>query len=534
MIEIGLIFTAFIILACVLLNNASFKMGIPMLLAFMLLGILFGNNGLIPLRFDNYEFAENVSTIALIFIMFYGGFGTRWKSAKPVATASALLASLGVVFTAALTGVFCRSVLHWDWLESLLMGAVVGSTDAASVFSILRSRKLGLKNNTAPLLEVESGSNDPFSYMLTILLITLINGGGNAGEFIWMLIKQLAFGAGFGVLIAWLTTKLLRRMSFSTSGFDSLFMLAVALFSYAIPSSIGGNGYLSAYLAGIIIGNADFPGKKNLVGFFDGLTGLMQVIIFFMLGLLAHPDQMHKVIVPALAIFMFMLIVARPVTVGLILGPFRKFGFKQQLYIALGGLRGAASIVFAIIAVVACPNLEHDILNVVFCIVLLSIALQGSLLPWAAKKLDMVDKEADVMKTFNDFSEETDLYFSEIVVGKDNPWLNLQIKDIVKPRNMLFCLVIHADGSSTVPNGDTVLVEDDRIIMCTKAFRSEKTLKLIEHTVEKDSKHAGKPLRDYDTGKNQVVLIKRKDDNIIPNGDTVILPGDILFLNIAK
>ena len=140
MIEIGLIFTAFIILACVLLNNASFKMGIPMLLAFMLLGILFGNNGLIPLRFDNYEFAENVSTIALIFIMFYGGFGTRWKSAKPVATASALLASLGVVFTAALTGVFCRFVLHWDWLESLLMGAVVGSTDAASVFSILRSR----------------------------------------------------------------------------------------------------------------------------------------------------------------------------------------------------------------------------------------------------------------------------------------------------------------------------------------------------------------------------------------------------------
>ena len=192
-----LILVAVIIVSCVLLNNASFRIGMPVLLAFIMLGMVFGNNGLVPVPMDSdgRAFVGDICTVALIFIMFYGGFGTSWKSARPVVTEAALLSSVGVILTAGITGVFCHFALRWTWLESLLMGAVVSSTDAASVFSILRSRKLGLKNHTAPLLELESGSNDPCSYMLTIIVLSLIGGDVSVGHTLWLFFSQLVFGA---------------------------------------------------------------------------------------------------------------------------------------------------------------------------------------------------------------------------------------------------------------------------------------------------------------------------------------------------
>ena len=527
---------AVIIITCVLLNNASLKIGMPVLLAFILLGIVFGNNGLFPVHFEDYSFAENICTVALIFIMFYGGFGTRWESARCVALPAGLLASFGVFLTAGLTGLFCPFALGWGWVESLLMGSVVSSTDAASVFSILRSRKLGLKNNSAPMLEIESGSNDPCSYMLTIIMLSIMTGGGTSvGKVAWMLFSQLAFGAGFGILIAKAGIWALKRIKFPTSGFDSLFILAIALLSYSIPSLVGGNGYLSAYLVGIMLGNANFHGKRNLVSFFDGVTGLMQVLIFFMLGMLARPAMMHKVILPALGIFLFMLLVARPVAVSAILAPFRKYGFKQQALISFVGLRGAASIVFAIFATVDNDVLQNDILNVVFCIVLLSISLQGFLLPLVAKKLGQLDDDADVMKTFNDFSEETDLYFSKIMISEDNPWKGACIKDMGLPRDILFCMLVRPDGTSVVPRGNTVLHEGDSVIMCTKAFRSDASFRLVEQEVSKSSHLAGMTIKEYsESGHNQVVLIKRGGASIIPNGRTVLCEGDVMFLNMGR
>jgi len=531
-----LCFVAFVIVVCVLLNNASNKIGMPVLLAFILLGIVFGNNGLIPIKFEDYSFAENISTVALIFIMFYGGFGTRWESARSVALPAGLLASIGVVITAGLTGLFCHFVLKWNWLESLLMGSVVSSTDAASVFSILRSRKLGLKNNTAPMLEIESGSNDPFSYMLTVIMISLLSGDISGGKVVWMLFSQLVFGAGIGLIIAKIGVYALKRINFSTSGFDSLFIFAIAIFSYAVPQAVGGNGYLSAYLVGIILGNTEFPGKRNQVNFFDGITGLMQVLIFFMLGLLARPAMMHKVALPAIGIFLFMLLIARPVAVSAILAPFGKYSFRQQLCVSFVGLRGAASIVFAIFATVGSQiSLQNDILNVVFCIVLLSISLQGYLLPIVARKLKMIDEGADVMKTFNDFSEETDVHFSEIVITADNPWKDTMVKDIVKPKNILFCMLTKPDGSTLVPRGNTILREGDTVIMCTKAFRSERTLKLVEETIPEGSRMVGMTIQDYSISeKSQIVLIRRKGSSVIPNGGTTLKAGDKLFINLGK
>ena len=526
-----LIFIAVVIFTCVLLNNASSKVGVPVLLAFIVLGILLGNNGILPIHFEDYGFAEKICTVALIFIMFYGGFGVRWNAVKGIAVEAGLLATVGVAFTAGLTGLLCHFILHWGWLESFLMGSVVSSTDAASVFSVLRSRKLGLRNHTAPLLEIESGSNDPMSYMLTAVMLSLMQGEVSGGKVLWMMFSQIVFGAGLGLLIAQAASWLVKRISFATSGFDSLFIFAVALIAYALPSALGGNGYLSAYIVGIVLGNTEFRGRREMVSFFDGLTGLMQVVIFFLLGLLARPAMMNKVILPALAIFAILFFVSRPLSILTVLTPFRKYPFRQQALISFVGLRGAASIVFAISATVGNTLLQNDIFNIVFCIVLLSIALQGTLIPFVAKSLNMIDETSDVMTTFSDFSDETDMQFSEIQISASSPWLNRQVKDLGIPKTILLCMLVHPDGTKVIPNGYTVLQEGDVVILCSKAYHGEHTLRIVEYVVPSYNKYIGKSIKDYPTSKNQIILLRRGEESIIPHGDTILQAGDKLYIN---
>lgn len=526
-----LIFIAVVITTCVLLNNASNRIGVPVLLAFILLGMLFGNNGLFPVKFDDYSFAEQTCTAALILIMFYGGFGTRWSTSKGVAVEASLLATVGVILTAGLTGLFCHFALKWPWIESFLMGSVISSTDAASVFSILRSRKLGLKNGTVPLLEIESGSNDPCSYMLTVIMLSLLKGEANGSGVVGMLFAQLGFGILFGVIIAFAAVFMMKRMHFATSGFDSLFILAVALFAYAIPTLVGGNGFLSAYLVGIILGNEDIPGKKELVNFFDGITGLMQVLIFFMLGLLARPAMLGKCILPALAIFFVMLLLSRPISIALLLTPFGKYGFRQQMLVSFSGLRGAASIVFAIVAAVGNDLLQNDIFNIVFCIVLLSIAFQGSLIPYVARKLDMIDASADVMTTFNDFSDKVDIQFSDVEILPDSPWCDKKVMDLHLPNNIILCSHIRQDGSRSIPNGRSVLREGDHVVIGSKTFRSDHPLTILKHQVSSSSRWIGRTLSEYPHGSDQVIMIVRGTESVIPNGNTVINPNDILYIN---
>ena len=307
-----LLITAVVIFACVFLSKVSSRLGIPMLLAFILLGMLFGSDGILKIPFDNYAFAEQICTVALIFIMFYGGFGTNWQQAKSVAVKAGLLSTAGVVITAALTGVFCHYALHIAWVESMLIGALIGSTDAASVFSVLRSKRLSLRYNTASLLEVESGSNDPCAYMLTVTFIAIAQGSASGGQIGLLIVKQMLFGILFGGLIAAAAVLLLKKIKFSTAGFDMVFVVGIAVIGYALPAVFGGNGFLSVYIAGIVLGNTEIRNKRNLVNFFDGLTGLMQMLIFFLLGLLAFPSRLPQVVIPALLIAVFLTFVARP------------------------------------------------------------------------------------------------------------------------------------------------------------------------------------------------------------------------------
>lgn len=531
MTTLFLVLIVVVILTCIWLNNISARIGVPTLLAFIMLGIVFGNVGAIPVRLDDHSFAKDLCTVALIFIMFYGGFGTRWEAVKPVVRESVLLASVGVIVTAGLTGLFCHFALRWGWAESFLLGAVVSSTDAASVFSILRSKKLGLKNDTAPMLEMESGSNDPCAYMLTAIMISVLNGTASGGSLVWIVFAQIVFGAGLGYGIAKAASWALQRMKFSTDGFDTLFIFAVAIAAYAVPDLLGGNGYLSAYIVGIMLGNEEFKGKRSLVGFFDGLTGLMQVLIFFVLGLLARPDQLHQAILPALAISVFLLFVARPAAVMGILTPFRKYPFKQQVLISFVGLRGAASIVFAIMAITGVEILDTELFNIVFCIVLISISLQGSLIPRAARRLEMLDTGADVMKTFNDYSENTEMQFSQISIGSGSAWDGKRVMELGLPKNVLIALVIRR-AVRIIARGDTLLQAGDKAIVVTRAFEDTQTY-LVEKTVKPGGKRAGHAINEF-ANEGLVLLVKRGEREIIPNGDTVLETGDVLVILKAK
>lgn len=532
-----------VIFLCVLLNKVSSRLGIPMLLAFIILGMVFGSDGLFKISFTNYTVAEQLCSTALIFIMFYGGFGTKWSAAKPVAVQSFLLSTVGVVFTAAFTAVFCRFVLHISASESFLIGAVISSTDAASVFYILRSKKLNLKNNTASLLEAESGSNDPMSYMLTIIALSILEQqsggqGKSAVSLIYLIISQLLYGAAFGIAFGMLSALILRKFKFSEAGFDSAFVIGAAVLSYALPSLIGGNGYLSAYIAGIILGNSAIPHKKPLVHFFDGITGLVQMFVFFLLGLLATPSDIYKVLFPSVAIALFLTLASRPLAVFLLLTPFR-FPVRQQLLVSWAGLRGAASIVFAVMAVSAIQGyphggLQHDLFHIVFCIVLFSILVQGSLLPFAAKSLKMIDDSTNVLHTFNDYPDEIPVRFIQVTQPKEHPWNGQEIKDLVLPPETLLVLILRG-AERLIPRGRTVIQSGDILVLAARVFTEQtndaaREEELVEIPIGKLHDWAGKTLAEIASEKMFIVLIKRNSRLIIPKGDTRLAAGDVLVV----
>ena len=532
-VTVFLLVSAIVIVLCVILNNISNKIGIPMLLAFILLGMVFGSDGVVKIAFDNFGITENICTVALIFIMFYGGFGTRWKEARPVVVKAGILSTAGVVLTAGLTGLFCHYVLNMPAELGFLIGAVLSSTDAASVFSILRSRKLGLKNNTASLLEIESGSNDPCSYMLTVIMIAVIEGTTSGGRIAYMVFAQIVYGAAIGLAIAVGSVWLMKRFRSSTAGFDTLFVLAVALFSYTIPNLVGGNGYLSAYIVGIILGNSNIRGKKSLVPFFDGLTNLMQIIIFFLLGLLSFPSQLPAVAIPAILIALFMTFIARPATVFAIMSPF-KCKWRQQMLVSFVGLRGAASVVFAIMALPASRQLtgnEYDLFNIVLMIVLLSISLQGSLIPAVARGLKMTSSEEDILKTFTDYSDNMDVSFVQLNISEHDPWNGKVIKDLPIPRDTIIAAILR-NGKAIVPSGRTKIQADDTVIMSARDFDDENIIRLSERKIEKGNEWIGKKVFQYSPDSNEViVLIKRGSRAIIPRGNTVIHKNDVMVIN---
>lgn len=526
-----LLFCGVVLVACILASRFSQRAGVPALLLFMALGMLFGSDGLLRIPFDDFKAAEQICSVALIFIMFYGGFGTRWEAAKPVAARAVVLSTLGVAVTALLTALFCFFALNFSPLASFLTGAVISSTDAASVFSILRSKKLSLRDHTASLLELESGSNDPVSYMLTMIALSLM-GVGESGNLIWMVFAQVVFGAALGLAVAWLSILVLRRLTLS-DGLDSIFVLAAALLAYALPAAVGGNGYLGAYLAGILLGNARIPHKAALVHFFDGLTGLAQILIFFLLGLLAFPRQMPQVLLPAVAIALFLTLVARPAAVFLLLKPFR-CSLRQCLLVSWAGLRGAASIVFAIMALASGAEIGHDLFHIVFCISLLSVAVQGSLLPLVARRLDMVDTEDSVSRTFNDYQDQRQLHLTRFRIGPGHPWEGKPVGECHLPADALV-VTIRRGEESLIPNGSTVICAGDLLVVSTPVYQDDGGVSLRELPVAEHKDWIGRTIRELNLPAEVLIVLVRRADGTtaVPKGGTVLHPGDTLVVSEA-
>lgn len=530
MIE-NLILVGFVIVLCILINRFASKLGIPSLLVFMALGMCFGVNGLFKIQFDDYPMSEIICSVCLIFIMFYGGFGTNFKAARPVVIRSALLATVGVVMTAALVGCFVHLFLNLPWLQSLLIGSVIASTDAASVFNILRFKNLNLKYNTASLLELESGSNDPVSYMLTIVLITTMTGGSLSLPA--LLFRQLFFGISFGLMIGKLSVEVLKRFNFSVEQGETIYVFAIAMLAYAIPSALGGNGYLSVYLAGISMRNSVFPKKRNLVHFFDVITGVAQMMIFFLLGLLVTPSQLPEVFFPALAIMLFMTFIARPITITALLLPFGS-PWGQIGLVSWSGLRGVASIVFAILVVLAEVPLHYNLFNLVFCIVLFSISLQGSLLPQIAKKMNMLDRSADVRRTFNDYQEDSDVCFIKIHIDPQHPWINLKLCELTIPSEFLIAMILRQEGN-LVPNGNTIIHQGDLLVIAAQEFIDNENLTMQEITLDKNHKWTHHTLKEISVSQGTlIVMIRRGQQTIIPSGDTFLMDQDTLVIASFK
>ncbi len=526
----NLLLTALIIISCLVLNRVSNKLGIPMLLAFIVLGMFFGSDGLLKIPFDNFFMAEELCSIALIFIMFYGGFGTKLSQARPILVKSVLLSTLGVLMTAALVGLFCHFVLRFPLFESFLIGSVLSSTDAASVFSILRSKKLNLKYNTASMLEVESGSNDPCAYMLTVIILTLMGGQETQINLFGLVFAQIFYGVIFGIGIAYLALWIYKRFEFKESGYTAIFMVAIALTAFALPVQFGGNGYLSVYIVGVMMGNKRIQGKKALVNFFDGITGLMQMFLFFLLGLLSYPSQMLTILAPAIAIALFLTFVARPVTIFAILSPFG-CELSQKLLVSWSGLRGAASIVFAVTATISPAYTSNDIFHIVFQIVLFSILFQGSLIPFIARKLNMIDAHEDVMKTFTDYSDEVPIEFIEFTINETHQWAGKYIREILLPPDTILVLILR-NREELIPRGNIKLEVEDTLILSAKSPRKIDGIALYETTV--GATHEWRDHKVKDLVKDPAMLIvhiRRKGRVVIPVGDTVIKSGDVLVMN---
>jgi potassium/hydrogen antiporter len=450
-----------ILLICAISSKVLYKYGIPTLIIFLAIGMLMGSDGIGGIYFDNSRLAKELCNIGLIFIMFSGGFDTSWKTAKPIALSAGVLATLGVVLTAFLVGVFAHLALGLTLLEGMLLGSIISSTDAASVFSILRSKKLNLKNGLAPMLEMESGSNDPIGYMLTIIFLGLLLGHG---ENIWLLVfLELAVGALIGIVLGKIAVWIINRINLDIEGLYSIIVIGVALISYSGASLLHGNGFLAVYITALIMGNSRLVHKVSLVRYFDGISWLTQILLFFTLGLLVFPSRLPGVALTGIAVAVFLTFVARPIAVFCSLSIFKR-PIKEQMLVSWVGFRGAASIVFATYPLTAGLPVADMIFNTVFFVALVSVVVQGTLFIPIAKKLDLIGEDETVLKTFTDYSGEMHAELLEIKIPDGSPLSGKAIMDTDIPAEILIVMIRRA-GKFITPRGATVLKTGDTMML---------------------------------------------------------------------
>ncbi len=494
--ELFLLVGSVILIFSVLAGKAGFRFGLPSLLLFLGVGMLFGSDGL-GIQFNSPQIAQFIGTLALSIILFSGGMDTKIAEIKPIASQGVVLATFGVLATTFVTGGFiyliCHLSNHFSSLsfpESLLLAAVMSSTDSASVFSILRSKNVYLKENLRPTLELESGSNDPMAYLLTIILITFIQSGGmSIPQAILMLVLQLVIGALGGYLLGKMTVWVVNKINISNGSLYPILILAFSFFIFSVVTLCKGNGYLAVYIAGLVFGNSRIVHKRSIATFFDGFTWLWQIVMFLTLGLLVNPHELLPVTHIGLGIGIFMILVARPVSVFLSLLPYKNFSFRAKLYISWVGLRGAVPIIFATYPLIAGIEHAHLFFNIVFFITILSLIIQGTTVTYAAQKLGLVDKP-EAQDAFGiDLGDDIRSAMSEIdvtpnVLAHGNCLMELDLPDHT------LVVMVKRNARYFIPKGNTLLKENDKLLVISdddKALLSSyEKLGIKEYTLKKN------------------------------------------------
>lgn len=475
-IELYLLITAFMLLLSVLSSKLSNTFGIPSLFIFLGIGMIAGSDGILGIQFDNAELAQHIGTLALIFILFGGGMDTKWKEIKPILKQGIVLATLGVLLTAFVVALGVYFLFDFTFLEALLLGAIISSTDAAAVFAILRAKGIDLKKRLGPLLELESGSNDPMAIFLTVAILQIILFPQEASVTDWILKFFLQFfiggvlGYAFGIVLPYI----MNRIHLSFYGLYPVFTIGWILLLFALTSILGGNGFLAVYLAGIAVNTKEFIHKKNLIGFHDGLSWIMQITVFLALGLLVFPSQLPDVALPALAIALWLMFVARPIGVFISMS-FSKFCVREKLFISWVGLRGAVPIVLATYPFLV--NFEHSalIFNTVFFIVLSSILIQGTSLPFIARLL-----KVEVIKPKKDGILASPLLkntLNQLYIEEDSKFIGKSIIELELPQDFLI-LLVNRQNQYFKPTGSTILnLNDMLLIQCNSEKRYKQLLK---------------------------------------------------------
>jgi len=461
-----LLIASVLIFISVLAGKTSFRIGVPTLILFLAVGMLAGSEGIGKIPFDDPGLAKFIGIVALNFILFSGGFETDWNSVKPIMWQGIALSVMGVLLTALSIGLFVWWVTDFTIYEGLLLGAIVSSTDAAAVFSILRSKSLALKGHIRPTLEFESGSNDPMAYILTIVFIGLVqNGEQSFWPVLLMFFTQLLLGGAFGYLFGLGSKYVINHIKLDYEGLYPVLSITLMILTYSVTTAIGGNGFLAVYISALYLGHQDLMHKRTIMKMFDGLAWLMQIILFVVLGLLVFPSHIVPVIGIGLLVSAFLIFIARPVSTFLILAFFR-VRTRTKLFISWVGLRGAVPIVFATYPLMAGLEKAEMIFNIVFFISLTSVLLQGTTVPLVAKWLHVslparvkTVTAADVL-----LSEPMNSEFAEFTIAPESVVAGMKIIDLGFPQNARIAM-IKRENKYLIPDGMTVIQPGDRLIV---------------------------------------------------------------------
>ncbi|TGB05388.1 potassium/proton antiporter [Halobacillus salinus] len=481
---------ALLLIASVVVTKFSSRLGVPSLVLFIAVGMIVGSDGLGFIYFDNAEIAQLVGVIALIVILFEGGMQTKWRDIRPVIAPSISLATVGVILTTSIVAVAAKWILPITWLEAFLVGAIIGSTDAAAVFAALKGKNI--RGKLEATLEAESGTNDPMAVFLTIMFIQLLTLDGVnlwslVGSFFW----QMGAGLVVGLAVGYIASFSLNRINLDSSGLYPLFALSFAFLAYSASSLIQASGLLAVYVAAVWVGNAELAYRYSILRFHEGFGWMAQILMFIILGLFVFPTEVFQpgVMINGLLIALVLILIARPVATFLSLAGF-SYTAKEKIFLSWAGLRGAVPIVLAIFPMLAGVENSQVIFNVVFFTVLMSALVQGSSITWVAERFKLVsDKLTNPIHSLELISiGKANVEMMEFEVADQNQIVGKKLEDMELPDRALINAIIR-DGDVITPFGQTKIQSGDTLYILVSRKNKRELKKLLEavHTNQMES-----------------------------------------------